>query len=102
MVFGLGLMLLLAALTCGGCARWAFSSAELELLEASAADARFMDRTWAERSDAERRQFVYENAEQWTYFSDLAHGRQPASISSAATAPTTPAAPAQEPSAAAQ
>jgi len=69
---------LAGGLACGGCAGLWMSSGEVELLEASTADARFMDRTWAERSETERREFVRENAVRWGYFNDLSHGRQPA------------------------
>ena len=62
---------------CTGCAGLGFRAGEMELLESSAADARFMDRTWAERSETERREFVGENALRWRYFNDLVHGRQP-------------------------
>lgn len=66
-----------AMVSCSGCAGLAFSGDEMELLEASAADARFMDRTWDQRSDAERREFARENALRWTCFNHLVHGRKP-------------------------
>jgi len=68
-----------------GCAGLGMTSHELELLESSAADARFMDRSWADRSEAERREFAHANAANWGYFNDLAHGRQPASDASTVT-----------------
>lgn len=80
---GLHAMLLLSFLAAGimsldGCAGIGFSAGEVELLESSAADARFMARTWAERADAERLEFARANAERWTLFNDLVHGRRPA------------------------
>jgi hypothetical protein len=77
-----GLRLTLAALivalaACGGCVGLGLSNEELELLDASTADARFMDRTWSDRSEAERREFAGQNAQRWQYFDDLAHGRSP-------------------------
>jgi hypothetical protein len=63
--------------TCAGCAGVGLSDGELDLLDASTADARFMDRTWPARSEAERLEFVHENALRWQYFGDLAHGRRP-------------------------
>jgi len=80
---GAARLLVLAALAagllgpCAGCAGLGFRAGELELLESSAADARFMDRTWTVRSEAERREFVGENALRWQYFNDLVHGRRP-------------------------
>lgn len=71
-----GVVLLLGP--CWGCAGWGFSGGEVELLESAAADARFMARTWAERSEAERAEFVREDAHRWTIFNDLVHGRRPA------------------------
>ena len=63
--------------TCAGCAGVGLSGGELDLLDAATADARFMDRTWSARSEAERAEFVHENALRWQYFGDLAHGRRP-------------------------
>jgi len=69
---------LLGACLLAGCAGVGLSGREVELLEASTADARFMSRTWSYRSAAERRGFARENARRWTYFNDLVHGRRPA------------------------
>lgn len=63
----------------GGCIGLGMSGEEVELLEASTADARFVERMWTELSPGERRDFARQNALRWGYFNDLAHGR-PAAV----------------------
>lgn len=65
---------------CAGCAGVGLSSGELGLLDSATADARFMARSWSVRSEAERAEFVHENALRWQYFGDLARGRRPAPL----------------------
>jgi hypothetical protein len=63
---------------CAGCAGLGMTGEQVELLDAAAADARFVDRSWAALTESERREFVGENAWRWEYFSAMAHGRRPA------------------------
>ena len=62
-------------LCAGGCAGLSMTSEELRLLESATADARFVDRSWDDLGEAERREFVRENALRWQAFDALAHGR---------------------------
>jgi hypothetical protein len=75
---------------CAGCAALGMSSGEVALLEAGTADACFMARTWHQRSDDERCEFVRENALRWRYFNALVHGRRPAGAGSADPVTTEP------------
>ncbi|MBN2583392.1 MAG: hypothetical protein JXL80_10005 [Planctomycetes bacterium] len=64
-----------------GCAGLCLSDDEMQLLEASTADARFVGRVWAGLSADEQKEFVDQNALRWEYFNDLAHGRCPTASS---------------------
>lgn len=70
-------VVLVAVLVCGGCAGAGLTGAEVELIDGSAADARFVARHWGSLSADEQGEFVRENALRWGYFSDLVHGRRP-------------------------
>jgi len=61
-----------------GCAGLGLSAEEAQLLDAASADAAFVDARWEALAEAERREFVRENALRWRWFGDLAHGRRPA------------------------
>lgn len=75
----------LLPVACGGCVGTGLTGGEVELIDASAADARFVDRNWSQFDEAERRAFIGENALRWSYFSNLVHGTPPAPPAAATT-----------------
>lgn len=77
----LALAAIVAALaSLGGCVGTGLTGTEVELIDASAADARFVDRNWSQLDEAERRTFIGENALRWSYFSNLVHGTPPQAV----------------------